>query len=166
MSTAKGGGEHCCHCCGNTFTYKSSLKRHIREVHGEKMMCSICLRHYSRRSIYSHKCRGAPAGVQVDIGPATSEKAVQFTRDAGVQVDIGPATSEKAVQAHDADMEEYMLDQFVKNVMAGDSCYDPLATVTDTIHDPLATAMDVPTHAQKPEETTQTTQADDSAARS
>ena len=152
-------------------------------------MCSICLRHYSRRSIYSHKCRGAPAGVQVDIGPATSEKAVpfssgagvqvdigpapatsekavQFTRDAGVQVDIWPATSEKAVQAHDADMEEYMLDQFVKNVMAGDSCYDPLATVTDTIHDPLATAMDVPTHAQKPEETTQTTQADDSAARS
>lgn len=75
-------GQYICQYCGNVFTYKSALTRHIRDVHGAKDTCSICKKQYSRRSIHRHKCRGATPstvsiGVQVDMKSAQKEQSVQ-----------------------------------------------------------------------------------------
>ena len=80
----------CKECIMNT-NYENSLKRHMDEVHGEKINCNRCNNKFSQRTFSTHVCirqYRAQCDVQTQTSPSREPKSCKDTEMQTIEPDI------------------------------------------------------------------------------
>ena len=78
------------HCsqCQMTTKYKNSLKRHIYDVHGEKITCRLCNNQFTEVKFPTHMCRRSYSehhNAETQTSPSRGQ--TNSHNDAGIQTD-------------------------------------------------------------------------------